>query len=109
MQNHLEEAIRHLKTAEDYISYAANDLEREIKVPVRDSEASRRRSSELIEAIEKCHLELMREVRLGRRLLTSIRDRYAYAPTETESPEEQTKKAAKLAPGNSKCQSGSRK
>lgn len=98
MQNHLEDAIRDLKAAEDRILWAVEALEREIKVPVLDNEASRRRNNDLIEAIENCHLELMRKVRLRRRLLTVVLGRYTLGPTQNDSPaeaEKPTKNAAR--------------
>jgi hypothetical protein len=98
MQNHLEDAIHDLKAAEDRILGAVAALEREVKVPVFDNEAGRRRNNDLIEAIENCHLELMRKVRLRRRLLTVVLDRYTLRPTENDSPaevEKPTKKAAR--------------
>jgi hypothetical protein len=97
MENHLEKAIRELRMAESQILYAVEALEREIKVPVVDSEASRRRNNDLIEAIENCHLELMRKVRLRRRLLTIVLGRYTFGPTENDSPAEAEKPIKKAA------------
>lgn len=98
MQN-LENAIRNLKTAETLISSAAEALEREINMPAVDNEARRRRQNDLIEAIENCHLELMRKVRQRRRLLTIVQGRYyVCAPKENDIPaeaEKQTKKASR--------------
>jgi len=97
MDNHLKKAIENLTMAETAILGAAHALEREIKVSVVDSEASRRRNNDLFEAIENCHLELMRDVRLRRRLLTTILDRYTLAPAENDSPAEADKPIKKAA------------
>ena len=78
MENHLEQAIRDLKAAEDRIEAAAAALEREVNRMTINDEDGRLRHKDIVDSIERCHIELARKVRLRRRFLVSVRDGYSY-------------------------------
>jgi hypothetical protein len=78
MKTHLEEAIKSLEMAETCISSATASLEWEANSMTVKDEDSRLRYKDIVDTLERCHLELMRKVRLRRRFLISVQDGYAY-------------------------------